>query len=108
MFLDIIFSLDSVITAVGMARYVSVMVIAIIIAVIIMMVSAKTIGNFIDAHPTIKMLALSFLILVGVVLVAEGLDFHIPKGYIYFAMTFSMFVEFLNLKIRLKKILLMM
>ncbi len=100
MALDIIFSLDSVITAVGMAQHLPVMILAIVIAVIIMMVSAQPIGNFVDAHPTVKMLALSFLILIGVTLVAEGLHFHIPKGYIYFAMAFSVFVEMLNLKVR--------
>ncbi len=98
--LDIIFSLDSVITAVGLAQHLEVMVIAIVIAVIVMMVSAAAIGEFVDTHPTIKMLALSFLILIGVSLTAEGLDFHIPKGYIYFAMAFSVCVELLNLKIR--------
>jgi len=98
--LDIIFSLDSVITAVGMAQHLPVMILAIVIAVLIMMVSAQAIGNFVDAHPTVKMLALSFLILIGVTLVAEGLHFHIPKGYIYFAMAFSVFVEMLNLKVR--------
>ncbi len=100
MTLDIVFSLDSVITAVGMAEHLAVMILAIVIAVAIMMLSAKTIGNFVDMHPTIKMLALSFLILIGVTLVAEGLDFHIPKGYIYFAMAFSIFVEILNMKVR--------
>jgi predicted tellurium resistance membrane protein TerC len=100
MALDIIFSLDSVITAVGMAEHLVVMILAIIIAVAVMMLSAKTIGNFVDSHPTVKMLALSFLILIGVSLVAEGLDFHIPKGYIYFAMAFSIFVEILNMKVR--------
>ena len=100
MVLDVIFSLDSVITAVGMAEHLAVMILAIVIAVGVMMLSAKAIGNFIDAHPTIKMLALSFLILIGVTLVAEGLRFHIPKGYIYFAMAFSVFVEFLNMKVR--------
>ncbi len=104
MTLDIIFSLDSVITAVGMAEHLAVMILAIVIAVVIMMLSARTIGNFVDTHPTIKMLALSFLILIGVTLVAEGLDFHIPKGYIYFAMAFSIFVELLNLKVREKAV----
>ncbi|MBK8944876.1 MAG: TerC family protein [Ignavibacteriae bacterium] len=98
--LDIVFSLDSVITAVGLAKDIEVMILAIIIAVIIMMVSAKSIGDFVDSHPTIKMLALSFLILVGVSLVGEGLDFHIPKGYIYFSMAFSVGVEMLNLKMK--------
>lgn len=98
--LDIIFSLDSVITAVGMADHVPVMVLAIIIAVGVMMFAAKAIGYFVDTHPTIKMLALSFLILVGVALMAEGLDLHIPKGYIYFAMAFSLVVEMINIRLR--------
>jgi len=98
--LDIVFSLDSVITAVGLAKDIEVMVLAIIIAVIVMMVSAKALGNFVDSHPTIKMLALSFLILVGVSLIGEGFEMHIPKGYIYFAMAFSISVELLNMKIR--------
>lgn len=100
--IDIVFSLDSVITAVGMAEHVEVMVIAIVIAVIVMMLFAKTIGEFVDAHPSIKMLALSFLILVGVSLIAEGFGSHIPKGYIYFAMAFSVIVEMLNIKLRKK------
>ena len=98
--IDIIFSLDSVITAVGMAEHVPVMIIAIMIAVGIMMLFAKAIGDFVENRPTIKMLALSFLILVGVALLGEGLEFHIPKGYIYFAMAFSVIVEMLNLKLR--------
>jgi predicted tellurium resistance membrane protein TerC len=98
--LDIVFSLDSVITAVGMAQHVPVMVIAIVLAVGFMMVFAKPIGDFVEQHPTVKMLALSFLLLVGMALVADGLDFHIPKGYIYFAMGFSVFVEMLNLRLR--------
>ncbi len=98
--LDIIFSLDSVITAVGLADHIPVMILAIVIAVIVMMVSARFIGNFVDTHPTIKMLALSFLLLVGFSLMGEGLALHIPKGYIYFAMAFSLGVEILNLKIR--------
>lgn len=98
--IDIVFSLDSVITAVGMAKHVEVMVLAIIIAVLVMMAAARPIGEFVDARPTVKMLALSFLVLIGVALVAEGLDLHIPKGYIYFAMAFSVVVELLNLRIR--------
>lgn len=98
--LDIIFSLDSVITAVGMADHVPVMVLAIVIAVGVMMFAAKAIGDFVDTHPTIKMLALAFLILVGVALMAEGLDLHIPKGYIYFAMAFSLVVEMINIRLR--------
>ncbi|MEM7385750.1 MAG: TerC family protein [Verrucomicrobiota bacterium] len=100
--LDIVFSLDSIITAVGMAKHVPVMVTAIIIAVIVMMVSAGAIARFIERHPTVKMLALSFLLLIGVTLVGEGLDQHIPKGYIYFAMAFSVFVEVLNLRSKAK------
>ncbi len=98
--LDIVFSLDSVITAVGMAEHVEVMIAAVVIAVIIMMFSASAISNFVNDHPTVKMLALSFLLLIGVSLLAEGLDQHIPKGYIYFAMAFSVLVEMLNLKMK--------
>ncbi len=103
MILDIVFSLDSVITAVGMVDIVEVMVIAIVIAVGVMMFAARSIGEFVDAHPSIKMLALSFLILVGVVLIGEGWDMHIPKGYIYFAMAFSFGVEVLNIRMRKKR-----
>jgi predicted tellurium resistance membrane protein TerC len=100
MLLDIVFSLDSVITAIGMVRQVGVMVAAVVIAVIIMLVFVNVISNFVDRHPTIKMLALSFLILIGVVLVAEGFHQHIPRGYIYFAMAFSIGVEVLNMRAR--------
>lgn len=100
--IDIIFSLDSVITAVGMVSNLPIMILAIVISVIIMMFAAKSIGDFVDAHPTIKMLALSFLILVGVVLIGDGLDMHIPKGYVYFAMAYSVIVEMLNLRLRAK------
>jgi len=100
--LDIIFSLDSVITAVGMANDVLVMVLAVVIAVGVMLVSSGAIGEFVDRHPTVKMLALSFLLLIGVSLIAEGFDQHIPKGYIYFAMGFSVFVEMINLRVRAK------
>lgn len=100
--LDIVFSLDSVITAVGLVEDVSIMAIAIIVAVIIMMVSAKAIGDFVDNHPTIKILALSFLILVGVTLIAEAFEVHVPKGYIYFSMAFSVTVEMLNIRMRKK------
>jgi predicted tellurium resistance membrane protein TerC len=96
--IDIVFSLDSVITAVGMASHVPVMVIAIVLAVGVMMLAAKAIGDFVDAHPSIKVLALSFLILVGVLLIAEGLGQHLPKGYVYFAMAFSVAVEMLNIR----------
>ncbi len=101
--LDIVFSLDSVITAVGLVDHVSLMAIAIVLAVLVMLMAAKAIGDFVDTHPTIKILALSFLILVGVTLIVEGFDVHVPKGYIYFAMAFSVGVEFLNLRMRRKK-----
>jgi predicted tellurium resistance membrane protein TerC len=101
--LDIVFSLDSVITAVGLVDHVSIMAIAIVLAVGVMLLAAKAIGEFVDAHPTIKMLALSFLILVGVTLMAEGFDVHVPKGYIYFAMAFSIGVEMLNMRIRRRR-----
>ena len=97
--LDVVFSLDSVITAVGMADHIEIMIAAVVIAVLIMLVSAESISNFVNHHPTVKMLALSFLLLIGISLIAEGLDQHIPKGYIYFAMAFSVFVEVLNLRV---------
>jgi predicted tellurium resistance membrane protein TerC len=100
--LDIVFSLDSVITAVGLAQDVLVMVLAIVAAVGVMMVSSKGIGDFVDRHPTIKILALSFLVMIGVTLIAEGFDFHVPRGYIYFAMAFSVSVEMLNIRMRRK------
>jgi len=102
--LDIVFSLDSVITAVGLVQHVSIMAIAVVMAVGVMLFAAKPISNFVDVHPTIKILALSFLILVGVTLIVEGFDVHVPKGYIYFAMAFSMVVEMLNLRIRKKQV----
>jgi predicted tellurium resistance membrane protein TerC len=98
--LDIVFSLDSVITAVGMADDIAVMVLAVVIAVGVMLLSSSAIGEFVERHPTVKMLALSFLLLIGVSLMAEGFDQHIPKGYIYFAMGFSVFVEMINLRLR--------
>jgi len=101
--IDIVFSLDSVITAVGMVNEVQIMIIAIVIAVAVMMFAAGPIGNFVDRHPTIKMLALSFLILVGLALIGEGWDLYIPKGYIYFAMAFSVAVEMLNIRMRAKR-----
>jgi predicted tellurium resistance membrane protein TerC len=101
--LDIVFSLDSVITAVGLAQDISIMAIAIICAVGVMLFAAKPISKFVDAHPTIKILALSFLILVGVSLISEGFDVHVPKGYIYFSMAFSVAVEMLNLRLRNKQ-----
>jgi len=104
MILDIVFSIDSVVTAIGLAKQLSIMVAAIIIAVIVMIFLAGRISSFVDNHPTIKMLALSFLLLIGISLIGEGLDLHIPKGYIYFAMAFSVFVEVLNMKIRKHRI----
>lgn len=102
--IDIVFSLDSVITAVGMANNIPVMVIAIVIAVLVMMWASKGISDFIEEHPTIKMLALSFLVLVGTALIAEGFEVHIPKGYIYTAMAFSFAVEMLNIRLRKKAV----
>ncbi|WP_459844553.1 TerC family protein [Campylobacter concisus] len=102
--LDIVFSLDSVITAVGMAEHIEIMIIAVILAVGVMMVASKGISNFVDNNPTIKILALAFLVLVGMTLVAEGLGFHIPKGYIYFAMAFSLAVESINIYAKKKAI----
>jgi predicted tellurium resistance membrane protein TerC len=101
--IDIVFSLDSVITAVGLADHVPVMVLAIVLSVAVMMFAARPIGEYVDRHPTIKMLALSFLVLVGVTLIAEGFDTHVPKGYIYFAMAFSMAVEMLNIRLRARR-----
>jgi predicted tellurium resistance membrane protein TerC len=101
--LDVVFSLDSVITAVGLVDHLSIMVIAIIASVGVMLVAAKPIGDFVDANPTIKMLALSFLMLIGFTLIAEGFDIHIPKGYVYFAMAFSFVVEMLNITIRKRR-----
>ena len=101
--LDLVFSLDSVITAVGMADHVPVMVIAVVIAVGVMMLFAGPVSRFVDRHPTVQMLALAFLLLVGVMLVADGLDLHIPRGYIYFAMGFSVFVELLNLRAKARR-----
>jgi predicted tellurium resistance membrane protein TerC len=100
MLLDIVFSLDSVITAIGMAQHIEVMIAAVVVAVIFMMVFAGPISDFVHQHPTVKMLALSFLLLIGVALIADGLEHHIPKGYIYSAMGFSLFVEMLNLRLR--------
>ena len=100
MFLDIVFSLDSVITAVGMARQLGVMVTAVVISVGIMLFFAASVSRFVDRHPTVKVLALSFLLMIGVALIADGLSFHIPKGYIYFSMAFSIFVEMINIKVR--------
>lgn len=101
--LDIVFSLDSVITAVGMARHIEIMIAAVIIAVGVMMLAAGSISRFVEQHPSVKILALSFLLLIGVSLIAEGFDQHISKGYIYFAMAFSVFVEMINIRIRAKE-----
>ena len=100
MVIDLVFSLDSIITAVGMVDEVAIMIAAVIVSVGLMMLFAKAIGQFVSAHPSIKMLALTFLVVVGVVLIAEGLGHHIPKGYIYFAMAFSVIVEMLNIRFR--------
>jgi predicted tellurium resistance membrane protein TerC len=100
MLLDIVFSLDSVITAVGMANDLAIMITAVVLAVAIMMMSAEGISGFVNRHPTVKVLALSFLLLIGLSLVGDGLEMHIPKGYIYFAMGFSIFVEMINLRVR--------
>lgn len=102
MILDLVFSLDSVITAVGLVNDIEIMAIAIIAAVLVMMFAAKSIGEFVDDHPSIKILALSFLIMVGTMLIVEGFDVHVPKGYIYFAMAFSVVVEMINIKMRKK------
>lgn len=102
MLLDIVFSLDSVITAVGMVNNIWVMIAVVVVSIIAMMLFAGSIGAFVQRHPTIKMLALSFLLLIGTTLIAEGLHFHIPKGYVYFAMAFSVFVEVLNIRLRKK------
>ena len=101
--LDVVFSLDSVITAVGMVDEISVMIAAVTIAILVMLVSAEAVSGFVNRHPTVKMLALSFLLLIGFALLLEGFDQHVPKGYIYFAMGFSVFVEFLNLRVRRRR-----
>ena len=101
--LDVVFSLDSVITAVGMTDHISIMIAAVVISMIIMMLSATSLSNFVNKHPAIKVLALAFLLMIGVALIAEGMDFHIPKGYIYFSMAFAVLVEFINIKIGARK-----
>ena len=101
--IDMVFSLDSIVTAVGMVDQVSVMVAAVVVSVLLMMAFAGAVGRFVSAHPTVKMLALAFLFMVGVVLIADGFDHHIPKGYVYFAMAFSVAVEALNLRVRKKR-----
>jgi predicted tellurium resistance membrane protein TerC len=103
--IDIVFSLDSVITAVGMANEISIMVIAMVAAMFVMLVSAAAVSGFVNRHPSVKILALAFLLLIGVMLVAEGMGTHVAKGYIYFAMAFSLFVEMLNLRYRKKRVL---
>jgi len=103
MLLDMVFSLDSVITAVGMVDEVVIMILAVVVSIAFMLLFARAVGDFVSKHPTVKMLALSFLLLIGMALVADGLDHHIPKGYIYFAMGFSVFVEALNLRLRTRR-----
>jgi predicted tellurium resistance membrane protein TerC len=100
--LDAVFSLDSVITAIGMVDQIEIMIAAVIVAIAFMMVFAGAVAHFVQRHPTVKMLALSFLLMIGLTLIAEGFDVHIPKGYVYFAMGFSVFVEMLNLRLRRK------
>jgi predicted tellurium resistance membrane protein TerC len=102
MLMDIVFSIDSVITAIGMAESVTVMILAVVLSMIVMLMFAGRISDFVHRHPTVKMLALSFLLLIGMSLVAEGLHFHVPKGYIYFAMAFSLGVEVLNIRSKVK------
>jgi predicted tellurium resistance membrane protein TerC len=101
--LDIVFSLDSVITAVGMANQVPVMITAMVLAMLVMLASAGAVSGFVDRHPSVKILALSFLLLIGVMLVAEGMGTHMAKGYVYFAMAFSLFVEMLNMRYRRRR-----
>jgi predicted tellurium resistance membrane protein TerC len=102
--LDIVFSLDSVITAIGMAQHLPIMITAMVLAMLVMLISASAVSSFVERHPSVKMLALAFLLLIGVVLVAEGMGSHVDKGYIYFAMAFSLFVEMLNLRYRKKRL----
>lgn len=101
--IDIVFSLDSVITAVGMTKHISIMIAAVVISMIIMMLAATTLSNFVNKNPAVKVLALAFLLMIGVALIAEGMDFHIPKGYIYFSMAFAVLVEFINIRIGARK-----
>lgn len=101
--IDLVFSLDSVITAVGMTEYIGIMIAAVVISMIIMMLSATSLSDFVNKHPAVKVLALAFLLMIGVALIAEGLDFHIPKGYIYFSMAFAVLVEFINIRIGARK-----
>ena len=101
--IDVVFSLDSVITAVGMTEHISIMIAAVVISMIVMMLSATTLSDFVNKHPAVKVLALAFLLMIGVALIAEGMDFHIPKGYIYFSMAFAVLVEFINIRIGARK-----
>jgi predicted tellurium resistance membrane protein TerC len=101
--MDMVFSIDSVITAVGMTHNLTIMVVANVLALAVMLMAAKSIANFVDRHPSVKILALSFLIMIGTMLVAESLSFEVPKGYIYFAMAFSLFVETLNIRVKKNK-----
>lgn len=101
--IDLVFSLDSVITAVGMTEYIGIMIAAVVISMIIMMLSATSLSDFVNKHPVVKILALAFLLMIGVALIAEGMDFHIPKGYIYFSMAFAVLVEFINIRIGSRK-----
>ena len=101
--IDLVFSLDSVITAVGMTEYIGIMIAAVVISMIIMMLSATSLSDFVNKHPAVKVLALAFLLMIGVALIAEGMDFHIPKGYIYFSMAFAVLVEFINIRIGARK-----
>jgi predicted tellurium resistance membrane protein TerC len=100
--LDIVFSFDSILTAVGLVDHVSIMIVAVVISMIVMLIAAKSVSDFVNNHPTIKMLALSFLLMIGFMLIIEAFDFEVPKGYIYFAMAFSLLVELLNLRMRKK------
>lgn len=101
--IDVVFSLDSVITAVGMTDHISIMIAAVVIAMVIMMISATSISDFVNKHPAVKVLALAFLLMIGIALIAEGMDFHIPKGYIYYSMAFAVLVEFINIRIGARK-----
>jgi predicted tellurium resistance membrane protein TerC len=103
--IDIVFSFDSVITAVGMAKHLEIMIAAVVVAIGIMMLAATALSNFVNKHPAVKVLALSFLLMIGTALIAEGIDFHIPKGYIYFSMAFAVLVEFVNIKIGTRRII---
>ena len=101
--IDVVFSLDSVITAVGMTDHISIMIAAVVISMVIMMISATSISDFVNKHPAVKVLALAFLLMIGIALIAEGMDFHIPKGYIYYSMAFAVLVEFINIRIGSRK-----